>query len=167
MNIITPDMKTSAVCGLLCNSCTIHIATKENNTELLSRIAERLQLSFEEIQCNGCRSNILSFHCKTCYFKECSKNKNIDFCSDCNEYPCSDLKEFQSKMPHRVELFQSLDRIKEIGWEKWYVEIFERHSCTECGEINGWYELVCNHCGNEPSSKFVAENFQILSNRKF
>lgn len=166
MNTITPDKQTSAVCGLLCKSCTIYIATKENNTELLSKIAERLQLSLEETQCKGCRSNVLSSHCKTCFFRECAENKNIEFCSECNEYQCSKLKEFQLKMPHRVDLFQSLDRIKEIGREKWYIEIFERHSCTECGEINGWYELVCRHCGNEPSSAFVADNFEILSSRK-
>jgi hypothetical protein len=69
-------------------------------------------------------------------------------------------------MPHRVELFKSLDRIKEVGWEKWYVEIVARHSCTKCSKLNGWYDFTCNNCGNIPSSPFVADNLEKLSTIK-
>ncbi|MFO7656273.1 MAG: DUF3795 domain-containing protein [Bacteroidales bacterium] len=166
MNKVLPEKQTAAVCGLLCKSCGIYIATLENNTALLKGIAERLHIPFEQVRCNGCRSNLLSAHCKTCYFRECSEKKEIGFCSDCNEYPCLHLKDFQTKMPHRVELFQSLDRIKEVGWEKWYVENIARHSCTKCNALNGWYDFTCRSCGNKPSSRFVADNLEVLSRFK-
>jgi hypothetical protein len=163
MNTIVPEKKTAAVCGLLCKSCGIYIATQENNNDQLRSIAERLHIPFEEVQCTGCRSNVLSAHCKTCFFRECSEKKEIGFCSECTDYPCAQLKEFQTKMPHRAELFQSLDRIKEAGWEKWYFEIVAHHSCTKCNTLNGWYEFTCKNCGSDPSSQFVADNYEKLS----
>lgn len=162
MSTIIPNKQTAAVCGLLCNACGIYIATQENNIENLKRIAERLQIPVEQVRCNGCRSDMLSGHCKTCYFRECSNKRGLEFCSGCNDYPCSQLKDFQIKMPHRVELFQSLDRIKEIGWETWYIESVERHSCTKCNHLSGWYDFACTKCGNSPSSRFVADNFDTL-----
>jgi len=162
MNDIVPDKQTAAVCGLLCKACGIYIATQENNTESLSRIAERMQIPVEEVRCMGCRSEVLSAHCKTCYFRECADKKGIAFCSECNDYPCAQLKDFQSKLPHRVELFQSLNRIKKIGWENWYAEMVERHSCTSCNHLSGWYDFACTKCGNSPSSRFVADNFDTL-----
>jgi len=166
MNNNVPDKQTAAVCGLLCKSCGIYIATQENNTNHLKGIAERLHIPFEQVRCNGCRSSLLSAHCKSCYFRECSEKKEIEFCSECNEYPCLKLKDFQTKMPHRVELFQSLERIKEAGWKKWYVETVTRHSCTKCNALNGWYDFICRSCGNKPSSPFVADNLEILSTLK-
>jgi hypothetical protein len=162
MNNVLADKQTAAVCGLLCKSCGIYMATQENNTDQLKVIAERLHIPFEQVRCDGCRSNVLSVHCKTCYFRECSEKKEIGFCSECNEYPCSRLLDFQTKMPHRVELFQSLNSIKEVGWEKWYIENVARHSCTKCSALNGWYDFTCRSCGNMPSSRFVADNLDIL-----
>lgn len=161
-----PDKQTAAVCGLLCKSCGIYIATMDNNTVLLNRMAEHFKVPEEQVKCNGCRSNILSAHCKKCYFRECSKNKEVEFCSECNDYPCSELKDFQVKMPHRIELFQSLDRIKEVGWEKWYDETVARHTCTKCNKLNGWYDYTCSSCGNTPSSSFVADNIEQLRSYK-
>jgi len=71
--------------------------------------------------------------------RKCAAEIDIDFCVECQDYPCQEIKNFQSKMPHRAELWKSQDRIKEIGWEKWYLEMAEYYSCKECGTINGWY----------------------------
>lgn len=163
MNAIQPDKKTAAVCGLLCNACGIYIATQENNLEHMQSIAARLQIPLEKVSCNDCRSEQLSAHRKDCQFRDCASKKGIEFCSQCPEYPCNQLTEFQSKMPHRTELFHSLELLKEKGWENWFVDMVERHSCTHCHTLNGWYELACRKCGTQPSSPFVADNQNILS----
>ncbi len=31
----------------------------------------------------------------------CAAERDIDFCIECMDYPCSDLKQFQGEMPHR------------------------------------------------------------------
>jgi len=44
-------------------------------------------------------------------------------CSECGEYPCDDLKKFQTAMPHRIELWDNLERIKSAGYQQWLKEI--------------------------------------------
>jgi hypothetical protein len=90
---------------------------------------------------------------------ECSKEKGIDFCFECKEYPCEELIDFQSKMPHRVELWESQMKIKEIGWENWFLEMVQHYSCDECGIINGWYDFKCRNCGQSPGNQFINKNF--------
>lgn len=156
------NFDTAAVCGLFCKSCGIYMATQTNNEMVINRIAERLQVPKDQIKCNGCRSDVLTTHCKSCNFRDCIDKKGIQFCSECDEYPCASLKEFQIQMPHRVELFPSLDQIAALGWEKWYELAQERYSCTKCNHLCGWYERECSHCGNTPSSSFAADHFDIL-----
>jgi len=159
---IKPDKTLVSVCGLFCYSCGIYTATQENNVENLQRISDRTKIPFSEIKCNGCRSETLTDYCKNCYMRKCAGEKGIDFCGECKEYSCSHIKEFQAQMPHRAELWKSQERIKEIGWEKWFREMTEYFSCTECGALNGWYDFKCKKCGNMPGNDFVRNNLEQL-----
>lgn len=159
---LTPDKTLVSVCGLFCISCGIYTSTQENNTENLHRIADRTKIPFADIKCNGCRSETLTAYCKNCHMRKCAAEKGIDFCGECTDYPCQELKEFQSQMPHRAELWKSQQRIKEIGWEKWYLEMAEYYSCKACGTMNGWYDFKCRNCGNTPGSQFVENNLEAL-----
>jgi len=59
-------------------------------------------------------------------------------------------------MPHRIELWKSQERIKEAGYEKWYMEMIEHYSCSECGTLNSPYDMACRKCGVTPSCKYVS-----------
>lgn len=59
------------------------------------------------------------------------------------------------KMPHRIELWKSQERIKEVGYEKWYAEMIEHYSCTECHTLNSAYDIACRKCGRTPSCNYV------------
>ncbi len=166
MDIKTPNFQTSAICGLFCSSCMIYLATQKNDTIKLQYFAEKLNTSVDQVRCNGCRSDVLTTYCKNCYMKKCSSEKMISFCSECDEYPCNYIKEFQKQMPHRVELFDSLNRIKEVGWEQWFGESEERVTCTQCHQICSWYETTCSNCENTPSSPFVKDHIDILNIKK-
>lgn len=163
-NPIKPDKTKAAVCGLFCPSCTVYIATHED-PERLKAIASRSNVPVEEMECDGCRSDRLNLFCRTrCKMKKCAAEKGIDFCGSCGEYPCPELKEFQSLMPHRKELWNSQQRIKEAGWDTWFEEMTELYSCS-CGAINSAYDLKCRKCGNEPSCKYVGTyNDDIIKN---
>jgi hypothetical protein len=65
------------------------------------------------------------------------------------------LKVFQTEMPHRIELWASQQRIKEIGFEKWFTEMIWHYSCPECGVLNSAYDMVCRKCGADPSCAYV------------
>ena len=157
-----PDKNLVSVCGLFCPGCGIYYATLEKDEEYLKNIASSMNIPFEEVRCNGCRTETKMAHCKNCFMLKCATDKGLDFCGECTEYPCQEMKEFQSKMPHSVELWTSQDRIKEIGWEKWFIEMVHYYSCKECGCINGWYDFKCRECGNVPGNDFVETNIEKL-----
>lgn len=152
-----PDKKLAAVCGLYCEACTLFIATKEDQARL-ERLAERFQLSEEAIKCCGCRSDKRGPYCEKCKMFACAAEREIDFCVECTEYPCIDLKMFQSKAPHRIELWDDLERIKTISYKYWLNEIRENYTCPQCRSINSAYDLKCRKCGEEPSCAYVAKH---------
>jgi hypothetical protein len=156
LNKLNSDKTKAAVCGLFCPSCTLYIATTEE-PKRLKALAERLNIPAEEIECRGCRSDKLGFFCrKHCKMRTCAAEKGIEFCGECREYPCSELIDFQSKLPHRKELFNSLESIKKAGWEKWYSEMSELYSCKFCGTINSAYDFKCRNCSADPGCEYVA-----------
>jgi hypothetical protein len=151
----TPDKKLAAVCGLFCAACTFYIGSTDDRARL-ETIAKRFNLTAEQMECHGCRSENQGIYCKTrCNFKKCAAAKGIDFCGECWEFPCTELKTFQAQMPHRIELWESHKRIKEAGWEQWYKEMYEHFSCPECQTVNSTYDIACRKCGNTPSCKYV------------
>jgi ribosomal protein L40E len=163
--IITPDKNTAAACGLYCGSCGIYLATKENDSEKLLQYAIVLNQSFGETFCDGCRSGRKSGHCsKMCSIMNCTFNKSIEFCGVCPEFPCKELKDFQSKIPHRIEILESQNRLNEIGWEQWLIEMKENYSCPQCNTLNSAYDLACRKCGYSPSCKFALRHKDLINN---
>jgi len=72
---------------------------------------------FAEASCGGCRSD--NVKCPiTCHAKTCHKEKKVDFCFQCNEYPCN--KQFEGKL--RERWININNRIKEIGIINYYLE---------------------------------------------
>jgi hypothetical protein len=162
INLLT-NFNLAAACGLYCGSCGIYLATLEKDTEKLLQYAIVLNQSFDETFCDGCRADRKSVHCsKMCSFIKCIFEKGIDFCGACPEFPCKELTDFQSKMPHRVEILESQKRLKEIGWEQWLIEMKENYSCPQCNTVNTAYDMACRKCGHIPSSRFDERHFQMI-----
>jgi len=155
------DKKLAAVCGLYCEACSWFIATTED-TERLKRLAAQLHFSEEESKCYGCRSDKRLPYCEKCKMFACAAERGIDFCSKCEEYPCDDLRQFQFAMPHRIELWVNLERIKSIGYKLWLQESRENYACPRCQIINSTYDLKCRKCGEEPSCNYVAKHQRVI-----
>lgn len=149
-----PDKNLAAVCGLFCPSCIIFIAQRESpkNRKL---IAESIHIPVEDLHCDGCRSENRFAYCDTCKMASCAEERGIEFCGECEEYPCKELEEFQAAMSHRIELWQNQSRIREVGYEQWFEEMLEHYACSQCGTINSAYHLVCRACGFTPSCAYV------------
>jgi len=162
------NKKLAAVCGLYCEACSWFIATTED-PQRLKWLAAQLHFSEEESKCYGCRSGKRLPYCEKCKMSSCAAERGIDFCSECEDYPCDDLKRFQSAMPHRIELWINLERIKSIGYKQWLKEIRETYTCPQCQTLNSTYDLKCRTCGEEPSCNYVARHKlaieQFLKNR--
>lgn len=153
-----PDKDLAAICGLFCVACDNFIDTVENQ-EKLAKKAEKNGRSLEDCLCRGCRSDTLNYFCReNCYMKACAEKKKVDFCGECDEFPCAELKEFQAARPHRIELWKNHERIVEAGFETWHSEMLEHYSCPQCGTINSAYDLRCRECGAEPSCEYAKKH---------
>jgi Protein of unknown function (DUF3795) len=153
---------TVAYCGLFCESCGIYIATKKNDGPELERLAQIMKTTKDKIRCEGCRSSVLSPHCRECGFTACAKTRGADNCEQCGEFPCVKLREFQAQLPHRAELFESAAYRKAHGVEKWLRKMTEDYSCADCGAINSPYYVSCKKCGKEPANPFVGRHLGLF-----
>ena len=72
---------------------------------------------FGQAGCGGCRAG--GAQLPFCAAKSCFKEKEVDFCHQCKEYPCS-----RNQYPPSLEArWRDLnDRMKEIGVEEFYRE---------------------------------------------
>jgi len=153
----------AACCGLFCGACSVYIGSTED-PERLEKLATRLGTSPDDLRCLGCRSGRLGSHCRDCGFKTCAKGKGLSFCSECDEYPCAGLVAFQKERPHRLELWNDLGRIREVGAAAWIKEKLEEYACPECGTVNSAYDLACRTCGASPSCAYVRKHHEAIEN---
>jgi hypothetical protein len=155
---LRPDKKLAAVCGLFCPGCSLLIGTHEEPARL-EGMAARMGRTVDELRCNGCRSDKQCFYCTSmCQMKTCAAGKGVDFCGECNEFPCETLKAFQKERPHRIELWDSLRQIRESGWEVWFRDEARRYACERCGALNSAYHSRCRSCGVSPSCAYVKDH---------
>ena len=148
-----------AVCGLFCPACTLFIGTEENDQKRLKAVANVYGTDPEVWECHGCRSDKRSYFCKNeCKMVDCAKARGIDFCVECDEYPCEELRNFKELRPHRIELWENQKRISDVGYARWFEEMIEHYACPDCGTLNSAYDIKCRKCGNEPSCTYVAQH---------
>ncbi|KAF1084044.1 hypothetical protein SPSYN_02956 [Sporotomaculum syntrophicum] len=74
--------------------------------------------SFANGICSGCRGENVQCPITTCAAKTCHKDKSVDFCFQCAEYPCD--KQFTGRLRDRWRYIN--DRMKEIGVVEYYYE---------------------------------------------
>ena len=74
--------------------------------------------SFSQASCSGCRGDNVKCPLSTCSAKICQDEKSIDFCFQCDEYPCE--KQFSGRLRDRWIYIN--DRMKEIGAVEYYLE---------------------------------------------
>jgi hypothetical protein len=164
----TPEKQTAgsseklvAICGLYCGACPAYIATKQNNEEKTKALSQQFgggrgAFSREDLLCEGCLGGgRLASFCKKCVMRDCSATKsNIKRCSDCSEFPCSRITNFNNDgMPHHSEVLANLRQIKEMGMQKWTRHEEERWRCPQCKTSLAWYDPKCPNCGATRSDR--------------
>jgi len=103
-NIEGLDMETKyiAYCGYNCKKCPVYIATINEDIDLLRQIVitpgvSNRELDIKNIGCFGCCNNDSVNHlCLNCTIRLCAKEKNIQSCGYCNEFPCVKLNYISS-----------------------------------------------------------------------
>jgi hypothetical protein len=151
----------AAACGTYCGACPAYInkhGEGENNfpTESVNASIDSFVNMMEGLQCDGCLSGgMLAAHCQNCAIRKCAANKQNDSrCSDCEELPCYRITNLISMGDylHRKEYLPNLEKIREMGVQKWIKYEEERWRCPKCGLPMSWYDTKCAGCG-QPRSK--------------
>lgn len=111
-------------CGLDCFNCP---AQENNITEdIRQKLAQTTGKKPEEVACKGCRAlkgrNLPTI--KFCPTYDCVEKRHLDFCYECEDFPCEKLHPCCSKadrLPHNLKIY-NLCKIQKIGLEKWAQE---------------------------------------------
>jgi len=113
-------------CGLDCFNCPVYLA--RDNEKIRQSIARRFGIPAEQAVCRGCRNENGTITCigmtEPCNVYRCISRKNIDFCCDCEEFPCDHLHPYAdqaAERPHNTKVF-NLCLIKRMGVEEWAKE---------------------------------------------
>jgi len=109
-------------CGLACHSCPIFLATREKDKDKRDKmridIAQQIKKHYgqeckpEDVtDCDGCKakSGILFSGSKNCHIRKCARQKSLENCAHCNEYPCEELEKLFTTDP---DARKRLDQIK-------------------------------------------------------
>ena len=144
-------------CGLYCGACYHYQASFYDEDRLREAAARRGQKP-EGFTCQGCRSGTLYIHpfCAHCEIRACAEEKGILHCGLCPDFPCEQLRAFQSDgRVHHRDVLVELVRLRERGPKAWLAAQGELWRCS-CGESFSWYEENCHACG-EPLASYGAD----------
>ncbi|MDX9722572.1 MAG: DUF3795 domain-containing protein [Myxococcota bacterium] len=110
-------------CGIDCFNCEVY--EDKLSDELRARLAATFGLEPEKVACKGCREqNGCRLHWGACATLDCVKAHQVDYCYECNEFPCEKLcpsRESAERYPHNLKLY-NLCRMKLLGLEAWAQE---------------------------------------------
>lgn len=94
-------------CGHDCSRCVIYFASRTDDAKMRGIAAKLYKATFgidlpeEEFMCAGGRSDKLFAPCRECPFRNCCREKGIDSCDECAEYPCRELSEYKEKFVNK------------------------------------------------------------------
>jgi hypothetical protein len=101
-----------AYCGLVCQTCPIYLATREENKEEQARrrveiarlCKEHYGMNYEPADitdCDGCRmeGGRLFSGSKECAIRKCARQKGLENCAHCTDYVCGKLEAFFAADP--------------------------------------------------------------------
>ena len=129
------EYQLDGYCGLYCGACPVLLAS---------------QAGTGEVTCQGCKSDqIKAGWCSVCTLKACAREKGLDFCYQCEQYPCEDLEAFKTDLnyPYHQEIYAYMEVIAQEGKAAWLEQIKTRWTCPQCGQKASWWDLACKNCG--------------------
>ena len=126
---ITENKNLIAPCGNFCGACDMYRCAAHGNKAGQEKLAEYFRKHHDPdaqadwMVCIPCRENLEKCWSPDCKVFECCVNrKHLDFCYECEDFPCELLKPHGGCPPaHNLKVFNLL-RIKKLGWQKWLEE---------------------------------------------
>jgi len=147
------NRKFLAPCGLYCGVCAVYYATRDNNLKFKERLVGVYKgklpgsesLSVDDIYCEGCLSNNPFGFCQDCSIRDCTQNKSIAGCHECDAFPCQFIEDFPLPIGKKV-IMRAIPYWQKWHTEKWVFDEEARYICPECGHKLFRGVKRCNRC---------------------
>jgi len=125
-----PDL--SAPCGLFCGACPLYQA--EQDPEFNKKLAEKMKVTPEKARCAGCRpcSGKVTPIPGGCATFDCAQGRNVEFCHQCDEFPCHRLAPCADRaviLPHNFKVYSllMLKKLDRKTWEEEYPKLIRNY----------------------------------------
>jgi hypothetical protein len=104
-----------AYCGINCGECPIYLAP--TNTKIANKLVETFygkwkNVKVEDFHCGTCRSLVEECWSEECWIRDCCQEKEIQFCYECDDFPCSKLIEWSKINKGYEEALENLKTLK-------------------------------------------------------
>jgi hypothetical protein len=129
-----------APCGMNCAICSAYLAYKNNLPKARGKI----------LHCKGCRPRN-----KQCAFlkKRCKDDLKllkgeIDFCFECNSFPCDGLERLDNryKREYGMSMIENLIEIKNKGIQQFIKNQYKKYKCPRCDGLVSIHNKKCFSC---------------------
>ena len=87
----------------------------------------------EQVSCEGCRGLLGRHWSPDCKMMLCAKKRGLQYCFQCEEFPCTIVSEFSSDgILHHKRTVENSKRMREIGIEAWIADQKRKGQCIFC-----------------------------------
>lgn len=134
-------------CGMYCGGCPVYRASHDMDDKRAQELASDKNCPVERIKCEGCGSDGLFVLSGDCAIRKCAGGRGLGSCGLCPEFPCEALNEFlKADTRIRGEARKNLQRIREVGIDKWLREADARWRCRHCDSKTAYDMRACRIC---------------------
>nr|NQU91206.1 DUF3795 domain-containing protein [Bacteroidota bacterium] len=133
--MINPEL--IAPCGMNCHLCSSYLAF----------VTDTPKVKYKLTHCKGCRPRG-----KKCAFlvKRCEKlmHKEVEFCYECNEFPCKNLKSLDQhyRKRYNMSMIENLKEIRENGMVSFLENQDSKYKCHSCNLLVSVHSGKCFNC---------------------
>ena len=125
----TIDSFLFAPCGMNCMVCYVHLKNKK--------------------PCNGCLGNDVDKpeRCTKCNIKYCAKSKGLNYCFECNDFPCKHIKNLNKSYisRYKTSLTNNSHFVRKNGIIAFMKNEKEKWLCT-CKGVISLHDRYCTEC---------------------
>ena len=118
-----------APCGMNCLVCYVHLKTKK--------------------PCHGCLGDDAGKpeRCKKCEIKNCTISKGLNYCHECDDFPCKNIRNLERSYNKRYKtsLLANSEFVKRNGLIPFMKSEREKWMCT-CEGVISLHDRFCTEC---------------------
>ena len=153
------DFNYDSYCGMYCGACSIMKAYQTGVKDPFATFWN--DEAGAELKCHGCKTDKVFEGCadfggcSTCHIRACAREKRVERCLNCSDFPCAILKPTNEsqimldKLPHMSTIAINMQTIHSKGISRFLEEQAAQWKCPDCQTDYTWYATHCSKCGKD------------------